>query len=211
MINTKRGYYFMEIFIFILGFIFGAIAVFIPFFIASKKDNTAIVAEQMKLEFENLANKIFKESSQDITEQNKEKLEEFFKRFRDRIEDFEKKNTENFEIEKKNLTVFDENIKQFISAGKEISTQTSTLVNTMKSDNRRQGNWGEIVLEKVLESSGLRKDAEYSVQLGTAEGRPDATVFLPEGKQVYIDAKTSLASWSGYVNSAMMKTKKKFT
>lgn len=191
----------MEIFIFILGFIFGAIAVFVPFFIASKKDNTAIVAEQMKLEFENLANKIFKESSQDITEQNKEKLEEFFKRFRDRIEDFEKKNTENFEIEKKNLTVFDENIKQFISAGKEISTQTSTLVNTMKSDNRRQGNWGEIVLEKVLESSGLRKDEEYSVQLGTAEGRPDATVFLPEGKQVYIDAKTSLASWSGYVKS----------
>src|SRR5574344_501283 len=210
MINTKRGYYFMEIFIFILGFIFGAIAVFVPFFIASKKDNTAIVAEQMKLEFENLANKIFKESSQDITEQNKEKLEEFFKRFRDRIEDFEKKNFENFELEKKNFTVFDENIKQFITAGKEISTQTSTLVNTMKSDNRRQGSWGEIVLEKVLEASGLRKGEEYDVQSGTAEGRPDATVFLPEGKHIFIDAKTSLASWSGFVNAENDDEKQEF-
>lgn len=189
----------MDIIIFIIGFIFGAVAIYIPFYIAGKKGT--VVENQMKLEFENLANKILKESSQDITEQNKEKLEEFFKRFKDKIEYFEKINTENFEIEKKNFTVFDENIKQFLSTGKEISTQTTTLVNTMKSDNRKQGNWGEIVLEKVLESSGLRKDEEYSLQSGTAEGRPDATIFLPEGKQVFIDAKTSLASWSGYVNS----------
>ena len=71
----------------------------------------------------------------------------------------------------------------------------------MRSDNRTAGRWGEIVLERVLEASGLRKDEEYKVQSGTAEGRPDATVFLPEGKCVYIDSKTSFQAWDGYVNS----------
>ena len=191
----------MDILIFLGGFTLGAIAVFIPFFIASRKDNTSVIAEQMKLEFENLANKIFKESSNEITERNREKLDEFFKRFRDRIEDFEKKSAENFEKEKISFTIFDKNIKDFIEAGNKISERTISLENTMKSDNRRQGMWGEIVLEKVLEASGLRKNEEYTVQAGIAEGRPDATVYLPEGKTVYIDAKTSLGSWLGYVNS----------
>lgn len=192
---------FNGIVLFLGGFIAGAIAVFIPFFVASKKDNTSAIAEQMKLEFENLANRIFKESSNEITERNREKLDEFFKRFKDRIEDFEKKNAENFEIEKTKFTLFDKNIKDFIEAGNKISERTISLENTMKSDNRKQGSWGEIVLEKVLESSGLRAEYEYKVQSGMGEGRPDATVFLPEGKQVYIDAKTSLSSWSGYINA----------
>lgn len=191
----------MDILIFLGGFLIGAIAVFIPFFIAGKKDNTNVIAEQMKLEFENLANKIFKESSNEITERNREKLDEFFKRFKDRIEDFEKKNAENFEREKTNFTIFDKNIKDFIEAGNKISERTISLENTMKSDNRRQGMWGEIVLEKVLEASGLRRDEEYGIQSGMGEGRPDATIYLPEGKQVYIDAKTSLSSWMGYINA----------
>ena len=71
----------------------------------------------------------------------------------------------------------------------------------MKADNRSSGKWGEIVLERVLEASGLRKDEEYKIQSGTAEGRPDAIVFLPEGRCVYIDSKTSFASWDGFVNA----------
>ena len=71
----------------------------------------------------------------------------------------------------------------------------------MRSDNRTSGRWGEIVLERVLEASGLRKDEEYKVQAGTAEGRPDATVFLPEGRCVYIDSKTSIQAWDGFVNA----------
>ena len=71
----------------------------------------------------------------------------------------------------------------------------------MKADNRASGRWGEIVLERVLEASGLRKDEEYKIQMGTAEGRPDATVFLPEGRCVYIDSKTSFSAWEGFVNA----------
>nr|MBP7212393.1 DNA recombination protein RmuC [bacterium] len=82
-----------------------------------------------------------------------------------------------------------------------ISHYTTSLVNVMKSDNRRQGSWGEIVLARVLESSGLREGEEYSLQQVNAEGRPDATVFLPEDRHVDIDAKTSISSWEAYVNA----------
>lgn len=193
----------MEIAIFILGFIIGGIAVYIPQVMNKKREQSDKDAmfEQMKLYFENTANKVIKDSSAELTEQNREKLDEFFKRFKDKIEDFEKRTEENFKVEAEKFTRFDMNIKSFLEAGNKISQDTNSLVNVMKSDNRTQGHWGEIVLERVLEASGLRKDDEYKIQQGTAEGRPDATVFLAEGRCVYIDAKTSLASWNGYVNS----------
>lgn len=193
----------MEFIIFAAGFILGGIAVYVPFFISKKneKETKDTMLEQMKLYFENTANKVIKDSSTELTEQNREKLDEFFKRFKEKIEDFEKRSEENFKVEAEKFTRFDMNIKSFLEAGNKISQDTNSLVNVMKSDNRSQGRWGEIVLERVLEASGLRKDEEYKIQKGTGEGRPDATVFLPEGKCVYIDSKTSFASWDGYVNA----------
>ena len=200
----------MEILIFLGGFIIGALCIFVPMHIINKNNRQAELSqsevfekmqEQMKLYFENTANKIFKEGSSELTEQNKEKLEEFFKRFRERIEDFEKRTEENFKTESENFTKFDMNIKNFLETGNKISQDANSLVNVMRSDNRTSGKWGEIVLERVLEASGLRKDEEYKVQSGTAEGRPDATVFLPEGRCVYIDSKTSVQAWDGFVNS----------
>ena len=182
----------MEIIIFVGGFILGAVCVFVPFMLAQKNSQA---------NFENIANRIFKESSAEFSSQNREKLDEFFKLFKERIEDFEKRTEENFKQEKDNLTVFDMNIKSFLEAGKKISMDTNALVNVMKSDNKTTGRWGEIVLERVLEASGLRKDEEYKVQRGTAEGRPDATVYLPENRCIYIDSKTSFASWEGYINA----------
>lgn len=222
----------MEILIFIGGFVLGAVCVFIPFVIMQKNSNS---------NFENLANRVLmqnsmelsnrnkerleelfvrfkermedfekktednlkkeKENSLELSNQNKEKLDDFFKRFKERIEDFERRTEENFKQEKENFTVFDLNIKSFLETGKKISMDANSLVSVMKSDNRTSGKWGEIVLERVLEASGLRKDEEYKIQSGTAEGRPDATVFLPDDRCIYIDSKTSFASWEGYVNS----------
>lgn len=216
----------MEFFIFLFGFLAGAAAVFILSYFSKRQAAAAneAVLEQMKLYFENTANQVlkensalfseqnrekleeffkrYKESSQSLSEQNKERLEDFFKRFKDKIESFERRNEENFKVEAENFTRFDMNIKSFLEAGNKISHDTNALVNVMKSDNRTQGHWGEIVLERVLEASGLRKDEEYKVQKTMTEGRPDATVFLPEGRCVFIDAKTSISSWEAYVNSA---------
>lgn len=193
----------MDIIIFLIGFLCGAGIVFAIFNLTQRKaeDAKEEMLTKMQLQFENLTNKIFKETSDEFTSKNREKLEEFFSKFKERIEDFEKRTESNLKSESEKLTQFDTNIKTFIEEGNKISHYTTSLVNVMKSDNRKQGSWGEIVLERVLEASGLRKDEEYSIQKGSSEGRPDATIFLPENRCVYIDAKTSLSSWESYVNS----------
>ncbi len=201
--NFKKGD-FMDILLFLGGFLTGAVlAVVIFIFVNGKnKKSTDELTQQMQLNFENLANKIFEQNSEKLTNANKEKLEDFFSKFKEKIEDFEKRTNEKFKSENDNFIKFDQNIKQFIEAGSKISQDTSSLTKIMKSDNRTQGQWGEIVLEKVLEASGLRKDEEYLLQkANTVEGRPDAIVMLPENKCVMIDAKTSLASFSAYLES----------
>lgn len=193
----------MEIIIFLVGFILGAGVVFAIFAMTQRKaeDAKEEMITRMQLQFENLTNKIFKESSEEFSSKNKEKLEEFFSKFKERIEDFEKRTEDNLKTEAEKLTQFDSNIRTFIEEGNKISHYTTSLVNVMKSDNRKQGSWGEIVLARVLEASGLREGEEYMLQKGSAEGRPDATIILPENRCVYIDAKTSLASWEAYVNA----------
>ncbi len=194
----------MEILLFAGGFLTGAILVSIIFTVLINKNKTTneTLLKQMELNFENMANKIFEQNSEKLTSTNKEKLEDFFSKFKEKIEDFEKHTNEKFKCENDNFIKFDENIKQFIEAGAKISQDTTSLTKIMKSDNRTQGQWGEIVLERVLEASGLRKDEEYFIQkASTVEGRPDAIVTLPEKKCVMIDAKTSLASFSAYLEA----------
>lgn len=193
----------MNIVFFIVGAVFGAGIVFLIQYLNKNKleKERSEFIQNMQLQFENLTNRIFKETSNDFLDKNKEKLDEFFEKFKEKIEDFEKRTERNFKEEIENFSKFDANIKTFIEAGNKISRDTQTLSNVMRSDNRSQGSWGELVLEKVLEASGLRKDEEYFLQKGIGEGRPDATVLLPENRCVYIDAKTSVSSWSNYVNA----------
>lgn len=194
----------MDILLFLGGFFTGAVIVAVIFTIVNNKNKKSVedLTKQMELNFENTANKIFEQSSEKLTSTNKEKLDDFFDKFKEKIEDFEKRTNEKFKSENENFIKFDQNIRQFIEAGSKISQDTTSLTKIMKSDNRTQGQWGEIVLEKVLEASGLRKDEEYLIQkANTVEGRPDAIVMLPENKCVMIDAKTSLASFSAYLEA----------
>ena len=186
-----------------IGVLTGAVCVSIPAYIifrTSSKLNTN-TKEQLKIEFENLANKIFQEKASDLSNQTGKDFDEYFKRFKDSLEYFQKRADEKFNTEAKFMTEFDVNIKNFIEAGNKISKDTSNLSSILRADNRTQGKWGEIVLEKVLEASGLRKDNEYKLQTTMSEGKPDATIYLPEDKCVYIDAKTSISSWSKYTEA----------
>lgn len=194
----------MDIVLFLAGFLTGAILVAVIFTMVNNKgkNSTDALMKQMELYFENTANKIFEESSAKFSNTNKEKLDDFFSKFKEKIEDFEKRTNDKFKNEDENFVKFDQNIRQFIEAGSKIAQDTSNLAQIMKSDNRTQGQWGEIVLERVLEASGLRKEEEYFIQKAdTVEGRPDAIVKLPENKCVMIDAKTSLASFSAYLQA----------
>jgi len=215
----------MEIIIFLVGLFIGITVTTIVFKISQKasKSMTNELLNQMQLQFENTANRIFKESSEEFSTLNKEKvelliakfkenneefsntnkerLEVFFSKFKEKIEDFEKRTEQNFKDETIKFTRFDENIKAFLEAGSKISQNTNSLISVMKSDNRTQGHWGEIVLERVLEASNLRKNEEFLIQKSTGDGRPDAIVLLPDKRCVMIDAKTSFSSWYEYLNA----------
>ena len=188
----------MEILIFLAGFVIGGIVVWLIF---------SRVTKTMQLHFENTANKVLRDGSSVLTAQNKERLGEFSEHFKELIEGFEKRTEENFKAETENFTRFDENMKMFLETGSKMSKEANSLAQAMKSDNRASGNWGEIVLERVLEASGLRKGEEFVLQQSTTVGKPDATVFLPEGKCIFIDSKTSLASWVGYLNAQLDEEK----
>lgn len=198
----------MDIVIFIFGVVFGAGTV-LAVQLFNRKATDAMF-EQMKLNFENTANSVVQSSSANLSEINKEKLEEFFTRFKEKLEDFERHSNENFKNENDNFTKFDTNIKQFIEAGNKIAADTSNLLSVMRSDNKTSGHWGEIVLEKVLETSGLRAGEEYDIQKNSQEGRPDATICLPENRCIYIDSKTSFNSWYNYSKSENEEEKKEF-
>ncbi len=200
----------MNIVIFLIGFVVGAVLALILQMIVAKRANRAEeelqkreeeLYKRMQTEFENTALKIFNSSSDSITSKNSECLDRFLKQFKERIEDFEKHNSENARLERDKLVTFDNNIQNFIKAGNQISQDAASLVKVMKADNRTSGRWGELVLERVFETSGLRKGEEYDLQTVVTEGRPDAVVYLPENKKVFIDAKTSFASWDNYLNA----------
>lgn len=193
----------MEIILFTTGMIIGsAITFFVMKKFAQKQAETASetykdIYEKMQLQFENLSNKIFKETTQDFSNMSKERMNEILEPFKEKFEELKKQSTYNIEQGAK----LDMHIKEVIETGVKISNDTNTLASALKGDNMKQGRWGEIILEKVLELSGLRKGEEYDTQTGFGSKKPDATIFLPDNKAVFIDAKTSLASYDSYLNA----------
>lgn len=189
--------------IFLTGVLIGAmVTYFVQKIIKNKSEKShndayAEVYEKMQLQFENLSNKIFKETTQDFSNSSKERIAEILEPFKDKFDELKKQSTYNIEQGAK----LDMHIKEVLEAGAKISNDTNTLAAALKGDNMKQGKWGELILEKVLELSGLRKGEEYETQTSFGSKKPDATIFLPEQKAVFIDAKTSLASYDLFLNA----------
>lgn len=159
--------------------------------------------EQMKLEFQNIANKLFEDKSEKFTQQNKNNMGEILNPLKEQIFEFKKKVEDVYDKESRDRV----SLLQEIVSLKELNTRMSTdalnLTRALKGDNKAQGNWGEMVLEKVLEASGLQKGREYETQGSfTNEAgqrlRPDVVVHLPESKHVVIDSKVSLIAWERF-------------
>ena len=201
----------MEIVVYIscvlIGIFIGALITYCVMKSLNKKDFENIqkvceetyseVYEKMQLQFENLSNRIFKETTNDFSNTSKERLNEILEPFKEKFDELKRQSTYNIEQSAK----LDMHIKEVIETGVKISNDTNTLASALKGDNMKQGKWGELILEKVLELSGLRKDVEYSTQTGFGSKKPDATIFLPDNKAIFIDAKTSLASYDAYLNA----------
>jgi DNA recombination protein RmuC len=173
------------------------------------------IQKKFAVEFENIANKILEDKSKKFTDQNKTNLDIILNPLKEKIKDFETKVDNSYKAEAAERNALKGEIKLLMELNKQISLEANNLASALKGDNKMQGNWGEIILEKVLERSGLVKDQEYKKQVSTLneEGRkiqPDFVVYLPDNKHIVIDSKVSLVAYEAFVNTKMDEEKEKY-
>ena len=183
--------------------------------LSENKQEVEKLQEKFTKEFENLANKILEEKSTKFTAQNKENMQTILNPLQEKIKLFEDK------VDKTHKESIDYHaaLRQQISGLKEMNSQMSketiNLTKALKGDSKIQGNWGELVLERVLEKSGLEKDREYHVQQSftTEEGNrvlPDVVINLPDNKKMIVDSKVSLTAYEQFVNADDDKDRERF-
>ncbi len=162
--------------------------------------------EKFTMEFENLANKIFEEKGKAFTEANKTNLTQILDPLKERIKDFEKKVDDVYVTDSRDRAGLVQQIKTLHELNQQMSRDATNLTNALKGQSKTQGNWGEFILESILEKSGLVKGREYVVQESiTAESgrrfQPDVIIKLPENKSIVIDSKVSLVGYEKFISS----------
>lgn len=183
--------------------------------LAQQKEAQAEFLNQSQMRFENLAQKIFEEKAKTFSTQNTEQLTLLLNPFKEKLKDFEKKVEETYSSERSERGVLRGEISKLIELNHTMSKETENLTRALKGDNKFQGTWGEMILENILERSGLRKDSEYIIQsvdmsLKNARGeiiRPDVIVKLPDDKNLIVDSKMVLNSFEAYTSCSTTEEK----
>lgn len=162
--------------------------------------------DRFKLEFENVATKILKQNTVDFSDVNRKSINEIVHPLKERIETFEKTVNATYEKGLKERSGLKVEIEKLVELNQKISEEANNLTRALKSDSKKQGNWGEMVLERLLERSGLLKGEEYLVQetYRNDKGemiRPDVIIKLPDEKHIIIDSKVSLLAYESYINT----------
>ncbi len=171
--------------------------------------------KKFTLEFENLANKVLEEKSQKFSELNKKQIDAIINPFNENLKEFKQTVKDTYEKGMKERTELGAELKHIQELNQKLSVEANNLTKALKGDVQKQGRWGEMILEKILESSGLEKDKHFRTQdsFTLSDGRrqrPDAVVYLPENKHIIIDSKVSLVAYEKYVNSDNEEGKKQF-
>lgn len=170
-----------------------------------QKHEVEQLQEKFTKEFENLANKILEEKTNKFTEQNKENMKNILNPLQEKIQLFEKKVDDTHKESIDYHAALRQQILGLREMNEQMSKETINLTKALKGDSKMQGNWGELVLERVLEKSGLEKGREYEVQQSftNEEGSrilPDVIINLPDGKKMVVDSKVSLTAYERFVN-----------
>lgn len=174
--------------------------------LAEQKGELEDLQQKFTKEFENLANKIFDEKGKRFAEQNKEKIGEILNPLKERISEFERKVEESSKESIKGHSSLKEQLEMLRQMNQQITQEAKNLTEALRGQSKTQGNWGEFILESILEKSGLVKGREYVVQESlTAESgkrfQPDVIVKLPENKSIVIDSKVSLVAYEKFIST----------
>ncbi len=172
--------------------------------------------EKFNKDFELIATKILDEKTQKFTEQNRSNLDILLNPLKENIKAFEEKVDKVYKAESDERNTLKGVITQLMDLNKMMSLETQNLTKALKGDNKKQGNWGEIILERVLERSGLVKDRGYRIQanIKTLEGssfQPDVIIDLPDEKHLVVDAKVSLIAYTRLVDCDNEEDRELFT
>jgi DNA recombination protein RmuC len=162
---------------------------------------------RLKVEFENLANRVLEEKSSKFATQNQSNLEQLLTPLRQQMGEFKSRVDAVHTEDTADRAALRAQIESLTRASAEMTGEAKSLTLALKGDSKTQGNWGELILEKILESSGLTRDVEFTVQgaLKNDEGanlRPDVLIHLPEGRHFVVDSKVSLTAYERYCNEA---------
>lgn len=174
--------------------------------ITEQKQEIEEIRQRFNLEFEGLANKILEEKTQKFTETNTKSIDHILNPLKEKIKTFEEKVDKAYQTEAAERNSLKGVVQQLMEQSLRIKDEANNLTRALKGDSKRQGNWGEVILERVLERSGLVKDQEYRLQASMVDedGRrlqPDAIIDLPDDKHLVIDSKVSLVAYEKWVNA----------
>jgi len=178
----------------------------------SEQKNLESLQERLRTEFENVAHKIMKQQTVDFNLTSQKGLNDVLQPLREKLQSFERKVEETYEKGLQNQSDLRAELKKIYDLSITLDKDAKDLTKALKSDTKRQGNWGEVILERVLERSGLTKDQEYFLQYSAknnegATMRPDVVIKLPEDKHLVIDAKVSLTAYTEFVSSDDERTR----
>lgn len=174
---------------------------------ADDKIRQMINSEQrLSEQFENLANRIFEHSNRRVDEQNRQSLNSLLSPLREQLDGFRRQVQDSFGKEAQERHTLTHEIRNLQQLNAQMAQEAINLTRALKGDNKTQGNWGEVVLTRVLEASGLREGYEYETQVSIENDarsrmQPDVIVRLPQGKDVVIDAKMTLVAYERYFNA----------